>query len=81
MPIRRRDHDFVNTGKPRLAGSSFSSGIFRDISTGKEWIGKSDQCKSIESSEAIACKEKIASDIYAFYGAVHQELNFLSKRL
>ena len=67
LPIIRRDRDFRNTGKPKLGGSSWSSGVFEEISTKKEWLGKSDQ--SPELAEAFACKGKIDSDIYAFYGA------------
>ena len=78
LPIVRRDNDFRNTGKKRLGGSSWSSGVFVEESTNKEWLGKSDQ--SPELAEDTACKEKIASDIYAFYGASTPKIE-LSKQL
>ena len=67
-PITRRDKDFENTGKPRFSSSnSLSSGIFRENSTNKEWLGKSSTSNK-ELSEVLALKERIAADIYAYYG-------------
>ena len=81
-PIVRRDHDFRNTGKKRLAGSSVSSGIFEEISTKKEWLGKADlHLEQKEKAEAFACKERIASDIYAFYGANTPRIELSKQRM
>lgn len=81
--VVRRDQDFINTNKPRLGGRSFSSGVFTERNNqNKEWVGKAHidgfmEGKQIvgeynfteQDSEARACKEKLANDIYAFYGA------------
>src|SRR5262249_37933137 len=66
-PIIRRDNSFENTGKPRFPGSSLSSGIFKEVGTNKEWLGKS-IASNKEKSEAYAIKERIAADIYAYFG-------------
>lgn len=67
-PIKRRDKHFVNTGKPRFpCSNSLSSGIFREIATSKEWLGKS-STSNAKLAEALAIKERIAADIYAYFG-------------
>jgi len=73
IPVVSKDA-FENL-RVRLGGSTLSSSTFREKSTGSVWIGKSqghvrtdtmelDQ----EGNESLACREKIASDIYGFYG-------------
>lgn len=65
--IRRRDNDFEFIKKPRLPNAtSLSSGIFIESATGKEWLGKSNTSNR-DFSEALACKERIATDIYAYF--------------
>jgi WD40 repeat protein len=87
--IRRPTPDFVNTGKLRPGGASFSMGIFRDAQ-GAEWVGKTGCTYSFDPSEvrvneartaASACKEKIARDIYAFYGANVPEIALSRQQL
>ena len=81
-PIVRRDHNFRNTGKKRPAGSSVSSGIFEEIPTQKEWLGKADiHLDKKERAEAFACKERIASDIYAYYGANTPRIELSKQRV
>ena len=43
-PIVKRNGDFVNTGRARLGGSSYSSGVFRELWTNALWIGKAEAC-------------------------------------
>ncbi|GEM_PF-3749528 len=73
--IRVLPKDAFENLRTRLGGSTLSSSTFRERATGKVWIGKSqgqprpdtmelDQ----EMNESLACREKIASDIYRFYG-------------
>ncbi len=59
----------------RPGGTTLSSSLFREKRTGQEWIGKSqgisrgDPLKvAQEENESLACREKIASDIYGLYG-------------
>ena len=75
--ILRNDTKFKNTFKPRIGGSSFSSGIFLDTECAtKLWLGKcdriaisnQDQRLNHKIIEAISCKEKISYDIYQYYG-------------
>lgn len=47
----------------------FSIGIFKNMDTLTEWIGKCNVIDDIELSKAEACKQKIAADIYGCYGA------------
>lgn len=61
--------------RERPGGSTTSLSTFREKSTGRTWIGKSqghtrgDTMElNLEVSESLACREKIASDIYALYG-------------
>jgi WD40 repeat protein len=77
--IVRRDEDFEDTGQNRLGGSAYSSGVFRERTTGDLWLGKAEMlgeygCNneftlSEPKTEGLACQEKIATDIYAYYGA------------
>ena len=57
-PIIRRDNDFESTEKPTTADSSLSSGIFKERTTESEWLGKSYLSRSIEQSQAIACRKE-----------------------
>src|SRR2546430_634944 len=79
--IVRRDKEFEFLAGPRLGGSSFSSGVFRDKKL-NGWLGKCQHLYLLDSSldsvseeldeerlEGNAFAEKIPNDIYAYYGA------------
>lgn len=65
--VFRAEEQFDNTGRPRIGGSAWSSGVFKEYSTGKLWLGKSDSFV-LNVSEALACKEKVAIDFYSYFG-------------
>ena len=64
--IEREDAGFVNTGRPRIGGSTLSSGVFEERATGRLWVGKANMVEDPILDEASACKEKVANDIYAY---------------
>ncbi|MCK4934525.1 MAG: sel1 repeat family protein, partial [Simkaniaceae bacterium] len=68
VPIDRDDR-FIRSDLERPPGSSYSSAIFIEQATGRRWIGKAELRRTEEETEGIACKEIVASDIYAYYGA------------
>ena len=70
LPIIRRDNDFESTEESTTVDLSISSGIFKEKATRTEWLGESYLSRSMEQSQAFACRRKIASDIYAFYGVI-----------
>jgi hypothetical protein len=63
----------------RPGGATFSSGFFREKRTGHVWVGKApahvrdDGIVDREFTESNVCREKIASDIYAYYGVTVPE--------
>ncbi len=52
----------------RAGGSTPSMGKFIDTKTGEYWLGKSEMGDEEEDSKRAACKEKIANDIYGYFG-------------
>lgn len=62
---------FKPTDKPRSETQdteSFSAGIFINTKTQTEWIGTCSVFDDLEHSDAEACKQRIAADIYRCYG-------------
>lgn len=65
---------FENLGV-RIGGTTFSSSTFKEKADGHVWIGKAEvitiidtEEPDLEAIESLACRAKIASDIYGFYG-------------
>ncbi len=65
--IKFDDTEFRDTKAHRLGGSSFCSGVF-ERQDGTLYVGKSDHIATEDSAEAYACAEKIALDMYAYFG-------------
>lgn len=78
IPLRvRGEYDDL---KERSGGTTTSSSLFREKATGAIWIGKADvratgdgRVVKKEETEGAVCREKIASDLYAYYGVVVPE--------
>jgi hypothetical protein len=51
-----------------LSGASLSLALYQHTTTGELWIGKSDVLDGGQLSNVAALKERIANDIYAYYG-------------
>lgn len=73
IPVFTQDA-FENLGV-RIGGTTFSSSTFREKANGHVWIGKAEvltrtgtEEPDLEAIESLACRAKIASDIYGFYG-------------
>ena len=76
LPVLSKDA-FENL-RVRIGGTTLSSSLFQEKATGQVWIGKSQGLMRTvrggtleldqEGNESLACREKIASDIYGLYG-------------
>src|SRR5688572_17877292 len=58
----------LDTTRPRPGGSAKSIGVFVDPQTGEYWVGKSDVGLSEADSKVLACREKLAAEIYRYFG-------------
>mgnify|MGYP000950704294 FL=1 len=57
-------------GGQRPDSEKFSAGIFKEVGTGKEWLGEADHSQDNELlPEASACMQRVAADIYGCFGA------------
>jgi hypothetical protein len=58
----------VNDQKIRLSGASVSLALYQHHETGELWVGKSDVLDGGIHAQFAVLKERIANDIYAYYG-------------
>lgn len=79
-PIPVVDRGVFEDLKRRVGGTTFSSSLFREIRTGQSWIGKSPLRMyegtfrvNRELTESDVCREKIASDVYEYFGIMVPE--------
>jgi hypothetical protein len=76
IPVMDQDA-FEDQGR-RVGGTTTSSSLFKETRTGNHWLGKSPVVGDYveggivvkkELTESAVCREKIASDIYEYFGA------------
>ena len=67
--------------RPPGIGSATSIGKFIDRYTGEYWLGKSSTLNNYELSQYEACKEKLANDLYGYYGVYVPRLRICDQPL
>ncbi len=65
--IKFSEAEFTDTQAHHVRDSFFCSGVFKRRD-GQLYVGKSNHIFTEDSAEAYACAEKIALDIYAYFG-------------
>jgi len=79
--ILHEENAFELRASSRLGGTTISMGQFVDRATGEHWLGKSDIGQRINNSLYAACWERIANDIYAYYGVTVARLRISKQRI